>query len=151
MGLLMGRALTWDIAIWEKEGETVNNYESFISTFHLHLCLGILRFSCREWLEWTNVKPAFRRGLNIDVFMELACWNDEATVDSLIDMVIQIDNRLQDRRHLKLSPALTTSVEPMQLGNTHMLPPSFWGIMFLLMSGRSSCLAVSRARVIHAT
>lgn len=31
MCLLMGIALTWATAIWEKEGETVSNYEHFVS------------------------------------------------------------------------------------------------------------------------
>lgn len=53
--------------------------------------------------------------------MELACRADEASLDSLINMAIQINNLLQDRFHRKRSPALITSSEPMQLGNTHLM------------------------------
>lgn len=46
-----------------------------------------------EWNE-LSLKAAFRRGLT--AISLLACWYDEATLDSLIDMSIKIDSLLPD-------------------------------------------------------
>lgn len=44
------------------------------------------------------LKAAFRRGLNHNILTELACRDDEATLDLLIDMAI--DNLLLDRHQM---------------------------------------------------
>lgn len=45
---------------------------------------------------WGNsaLRAIFLRGLNSDIFIELACWDDEVTLDALIEMTIRLDNLL---------------------------------------------------------
>lgn len=43
------------------------------------------------------LKATFHRGLNVHVLVELVSQDDEAALDSLIDMAIWLDNLLQDR------------------------------------------------------
>lgn len=47
------------------------------------------------WKE-SALKAAFRHRLNHDILTELACQDDEATLDPLIDMAIRVDNLLHD-------------------------------------------------------
>lgn len=81
----------------------------------------------------------FRQGLNADVLTVLACCDDEATLDSVIDLAIRIDNLFQDRHrrpNLTVSPLLPI-LAPMQLGNIHLallktsVTSLFW-FLFLL-------------------
>lgn len=51
-----------------------------------------------EWNE-PALKAVFRRGLNESVREEMACRDDEATLDSLIDLAICLDNLLCDRNY----------------------------------------------------
>lgn len=48
------------------------------------------------WNEPT-LKAAFRQGLNSEVLNELACCNEQLTLDFLIDLAIRLDHLLQNR------------------------------------------------------
>lgn len=62
----------------------------------------------------------FRKGLN-NVHTEMACRDDQASLDILIDLAIRLDNLLHDRssaqpRTYQQKESIPTA-EPMQLGN----------------------------------
>lgn len=62
----------------------------------------------------------FHQGLNLEVFTKLVCWDDEASIDPLIDLTIRLDHLLQNRnQHLHpSSPVLTLNPsEPIQIGS----------------------------------
>lgn len=74
-----------------------------------------------EWNE-PALKAAFHRILNSEILSKLACQDDEATMNSLIELSIKIDNLLCDWRSvLTTLPTLDrTTIEPMQLSNTRL-------------------------------
>lgn len=74
-------------------------------------------------MEQALIENSVSSELNADVHTELACHYNEATLDSLTELAIHIDNLLQDRCHQpnSVSSGLLVS-EPMQLCNTHLAP-----------------------------
>lgn len=76
-----------------------------------------------EEIGWdkSTLKAVFRRGLNPNT--ELACRDDEATLDSLMDLAIHLDNLLLDHQpRTHLTNRLRSSLpEPMQLGKTPLI------------------------------
>lgn len=76
--------------------------------------------------QWNKpaLKAAFRRGLNNDILTEQACQDDEAMLDSLIDLSIRIDNLLWDWNSMQHQPLVRkqTTAELMQLGNARLSP-----------------------------
>lgn len=42
------------------------------------------------------LKAVFRQGLNENIRTEMVCRDDEASLDSMIDLTIHLDNLLQD-------------------------------------------------------
>lgn len=86
-----------------------------------------LRFcTLAEESQWNEpaLKAEFRKGLNKNILTELACRDDEAMLDSLIDMSIWIYDLLRDRRstpsHFPVSEH--TTAELMLLGNARVSP-----------------------------
>lgn len=67
---------------------------------------------------------AFRRVLNRNILTEISCRDDEATLNSLIDMDIHIGNLFLDRCSMLagLPVSAHSPVEPMQLSNSHLSP-----------------------------
>lgn len=59
-------------------------------------------------------EPALKVTLNEDVLTEMACWYDKATLNSLIDLAIPLDNLLCQQH----SPCHRIPAEPMQLSRT---------------------------------
>ncbi len=78
--------------------------------------------SCLVFYSVT-LKLLFRRGLNLDLQLELACRDEGRSLSEFIELVIQIDNLIRSRRSTRISPhymfETTTTAEPMQLGFTH--------------------------------
>lgn len=72
------------------------------------------------------LKEVFCRGLNHDILTQLACRDDEATLGSLIDMVIRIDNLLvicvkhSQQTFSRSANSVNTLSKPMQLGHAHL-------------------------------
>lgn len=77
----------------------------------------------RQWNE-PALKAAFQRDLNHNILTELACLDEEAMLDKLIDMSIQIDNLLQDQKVSlnRLPTPQLSAPEPMQLSNMCLSP-----------------------------
>lgn len=75
----------------------------------------------RGWNE-PALKATFHQGRNSEILTKLACQDDEATVDLLIDLAICIDNLVVYRRaiHVVIPQATTSQEEPMQIGNTYL-------------------------------
>lgn len=46
------------------------------------------------------LKLAFRHGMNDDILTEMACRDDQATIDLLIDLAIHLDNPLCKQNHV---------------------------------------------------
>lgn len=78
-----------------------------------------------SWNEFT-LKAVFRKGLNENICTKMACLDDEASLDSLIDLAIQLDNLLRDRGLVLLpclsQPELPPPPEVMQLGRLCVSP-----------------------------
>lgn len=96
ISLLMGKALTWAIPIWNKGGEQISSYDSFLQLFHCvfdHLLEGpeigerllTLKQSNLSTMEFTlnfhtlamdsgwnelAVKVAYCQGINTDILMQ---------------------------------------------------------------------------------
>lgn len=139
---LTGKALTWVTTTWEKGGEPVASFDRFLTMFRgvfddapegrevrdrlMSLTQGqqrmvefVLEFqTLAAEIGWNEpaLKATFHRGLNGEILVELACRDDEATLDSLIDMAIRTDNLLRDRRStlVNLPTSIRSQAEPMQ-------------------------------------
>lgn len=72
------------------------------------------------WNEST-LKEVFCHGLNHDMLKEITCWDESATLNSLINLAIKMDNLLKDWS-TSISPAHTTKVPPapIQVRHTHL-------------------------------
>lgn len=74
-------------------------------------------WNSRHWLWkviWNEpaLKAAFRQGLNPDLLTELACRNDQVSLESLIEMTICFDYLIwRHQLHQREGP---TSLEPIQ-------------------------------------
>jgi hypothetical protein len=66
----------------------------------------------------------FRCGLQVDVQTELACRNEDLTLDQLITMAIHLDNLLRRRpsRGFGSLPGTSSETEAMEVGTTHLAP-----------------------------
>ncbi|XP_051563312.1 uncharacterized protein LOC127446447 [Myxocyprinus asiaticus] len=73
-----------------------------------------------------TLKLLFRQGLNTDVQSELACRDEDRTLDQFIDLAIRIDNLIRSRRPNRFTSPLSQTnqpsdnAEPMQVGRTHL-------------------------------
>ncbi len=163
--LLSGKALAWATALWEQSPQPAicSDYSCFIEEMRRvfdHPVSG--REAASRLLQLTQASPsvaelavdfrtlamesgwnqealtvAFNRALSDEIKDELAARDPATDLESLIDMAIRLDNRLQERRRertetsrkapiqhslaLPLSPDLpapyvTCTEEPMQLG-----------------------------------
>lgn len=151
---LGGRALEWATAVWENEPHIVSSYNSFTNLFKavfdhpvqgrgagdqlLQLRQGTqttaeyaLTFRTKAAASGWNeaaLLTAFRNGLRPELQKELACRDDDLSLDSLISLAIRLDHLLRERQRLP-EPAPTTlhnrtrdvaESEPMQLGSTRL-------------------------------
>ncbi|KAL0159656.1 hypothetical protein M9458_043381, partial [Cirrhinus mrigala] len=77
---------------------------------------------------WTEdpLKLLYRKGLTTELQSELACCDEDKTLDEFIDLSIRIDNLVRSRRPPRQSPMSGQSAtavpdsEPMQIGFTHL-------------------------------
>lgn len=72
----------------------------------------------------TALKAAFHLGFNPEVLTDLACRNDQATLNSLINMAIQLDNLIKNHHWYLPSPSFASPIldppESKQIGCTHL-------------------------------
>ncbi len=122
--LLVGKALDWATALWERQSPLTTSSDLFISemrkVFHhpvsgaevdhrlLQLTQG--RRSVAEFAiefrtlaaesEWDQraLKAAFHRALSHELKDELAYRDPAPDLESLIDVAIRLDNRIRDRQ-----------------------------------------------------
>lgn len=154
---LKGKALDWATAVWREGGDVTTSYARFIALFRavfehpidgkerserlLKLSQGTgtaaeyaLQFRTLAAASGWNDKALialYRRGLREDVRMELACRDQELTLDALINLSINLDYLLQERRRGKRASPLPLSLptyqqdpdpEPMQVGSARLTP-----------------------------
>lgn len=118
INFLSGTVRNWAAVVWKKGGEPIARLDFFLAMFcrvfnHVseerEVDEGLMSLmqeqqSVVEYAlkfrtlspesEWNKpaLKAVFRHGLNSNILTELACWDDKATLDSLIDMSIKIDH-----------------------------------------------------------
>lgn len=122
INLLTGKALKWATAIWEKGEEPTTSYKCFIEMFHWVFAhsledveVGEQLLTIKQGSRWVaeytlefctitmgsgwnepTLKVAFCQGLDPIILTELACWDEQTTLDSLIDLSIHLDHLLQN-------------------------------------------------------
>lgn len=133
--------LSWTSTICDKWGKSIASYNHFIQLFRrvfdhspegkevsgrlLTLNQGSRR-AAEHALDFRTIaaesgwnesalKAVFRQGLNHNILIEMACCDDDTSLDFLIDLAIRLDNLLQDRKPkvLGLPPS---APKPMELG-----------------------------------
>lgn len=136
--LLVGKALDWATALWERRSPLTSNSDLFIAemrkVFHhpvsgaevdhrlLQLAQGtrsVAEFAIEfrtlaaesEW-DQRALKAAFHRALSRELKDELAYRDPAPDLESLIDVAIRLDNRIRDRQsercHETRLPAIHT-------------------------------------------
>ncbi|KAI2646606.1 Transposon Tf2-6 polyprotein [Labeo rohita] len=151
--LLTGKALEWATAVWDLGQSTYPTFATFLRSFkevfqptpesseagELIVSLRQGRRSAADYAldfrtlaaqsGWNDgpLKLHYRKGLNPDLQVELACRNEGLSLNQYIDLSIRIDNVMRTRRPTRSlavplpSPQpVTSSPEPMQLGTTRL-------------------------------
>ncbi|KAL0195114.1 hypothetical protein M9458_008686, partial [Cirrhinus mrigala] len=150
--LLSGRALDWATAVWNEDRVIFPSFAGFMQNFRevfehsadgkevgkqlLQLRQGkntvadyALTFrTLAAQTGWPDnpLKLLFRKGLNAELQLELACRDEGRSLAQFIDLAIRVDNLLRARcpqRASTFSSALNSpsppESKPMQLGATH--------------------------------
>ncbi|KAI2650029.1 Transposon Tf2-6 polyprotein [Labeo rohita] len=151
--LLTGKALEWATAVWDLGQSTYPTFATFLRSFkevfqptpesseagELIVSLRQGRRSAADYAldfrtlaaqsGWNDgpLKLHYRKGLNADLQVELACRDEGLSLNQYIDLSIRIDNVMRTRRPTRPftvpqpSPQPATSgPEPMQLGTTRL-------------------------------
>ncbi|KAI2665817.1 Transposon Tf2-9 polyprotein [Labeo rohita] len=149
--LLCGRALEWATAVWRLDRPTFPTFAAFLQRFkevfqpstesgeagEQLMALRQGRRTAADYAlsfrtlaaqsRWNDepLKLHYRRGLHPDLQVELACHDEDLTLEQYIDLSIRVDNVMRARRSNRSSvplplPPLSseTGPEPMQLGST---------------------------------
>ncbi|KAL0200303.1 hypothetical protein M9458_003490, partial [Cirrhinus mrigala] len=150
--LLTGKALDWATAVWDLNRPTFPSFEAFLRRFRevfntpkeseaageRILTLRQGKSSAAEFsltfrtlaaqTGWPDepLKLHFRRGLNHELQAELACRDEERSLDGLINLTIRIDNLMRSRKpNRERSTQLNVSSptpdhEPMEVAHTRL-------------------------------
>ncbi|KAI2662464.1 Retrotransposon-derived protein PEG10 [Labeo rohita] len=151
--LLTGKALEWATAVWDLGQSTYPTFATFLRSFKEVFQptpesseAGELIVSLRQGRRlaadytldfrtlaaqsgWNDgpLKLHYRKGLNPDLQVELACRDEGLSLNQYIDLSIRIDNVMRTRRPTRsftvpLPPPqpATSGPEPMQLGTTRL-------------------------------
>ncbi|KAL0162325.1 hypothetical protein M9458_041721, partial [Cirrhinus mrigala] len=149
--LLTGRALDWATAVWRLDRPTFPSFAAFLQEFKgvfqpssesseageeimaLHqgrrsaadYALTFRTLAAQSGWNDGPLKLHYRKGLNPDLQLELACRDEDLTLHQYIDLSIRVDNVMRARRTSRLTPSsplsaapLEAPAEPMQLGAT---------------------------------
>ncbi|KAL0148771.1 hypothetical protein M9458_055949 [Cirrhinus mrigala] len=121
--LLSGRALDWATAVWHLDRPAYPSFAAFLQRFK-----EVFQPSTESAQSgWTDepLKLHYRKGLRPDLQVELACRDENLTLEQYIDLSIRVDNLMSARKPGRLSstvplvsPSSETTPEPMQLGAT---------------------------------
>lgn len=129
LGFLTGKAILWAMAVWEQGGNAISAYENFVTLIkqvfdyapegrEVSSRISSLKQGQHHVVEYTlefrilvadsgwneaALVLVYRQGLNSDFIVELACRDDVASLDTLVDLSVKLDNLLQDHcAHLRL-------------------------------------------------
>ncbi|KAL0176934.1 hypothetical protein M9458_029264, partial [Cirrhinus mrigala] len=149
--LLSGRALDWATAVWRFDRPAYPSFAAFLQRFkevfqpsteggeagEQIMALRQGRRTAADYAltfrtlaaqsGWTDepLKLHYRKGLHPDLQVELACRDENLTLEQYIDLSIRVDNLMRARKPGRLSPAVSlvspsseATPEPMQLGAT---------------------------------
>ncbi|KAI2649284.1 Retrotransposon-derived protein PEG10 [Labeo rohita] len=149
--LLSGRALEWATAVWCLDRPTFPSFATFLQEFKkvFQPCtesgdageqIMALRQGRRTAADyalsfrtlaaqsgWNDgpLKLHYRKGLHPDLQLELACRDEDLTLDQYIDLSIRVDNLMRSRKPARpfqsasmSAPTGEPAPEPMQLGAT---------------------------------
>ncbi|KAL0177165.1 hypothetical protein M9458_026059, partial [Cirrhinus mrigala] len=149
--LLSGRALEWATAVWRLDCPTFPSFANFLQEFKkvFQPCMEsgdageqimALRQGRRTAADyalsfrtlaaqsgWNDgpLKLHYRKGLHPDLQLELACRDEDLTLDQYIDLSIRVDNLMRSRKPVQpfhstavSAPTGKSAPEPMQLGAT---------------------------------
>ncbi|KAL0157200.1 hypothetical protein M9458_048446, partial [Cirrhinus mrigala] len=149
--LLSGRALEWATAVWRLDRPTFPSFAYFLQEFKkvFQPCtesgdageqIMALRQGRRTATDyalsfrtlaaqsgWNDgpLKLHYRKGLHPDLQMELACRDEDLTLDQYIELSIRVDNLMRSRKPVRpFQPVFRSTLtgepapEPMQLGAT---------------------------------
>ncbi|KAI2645110.1 Transposon Tf2-9 polyprotein [Labeo rohita] len=144
--LLTGKALDWATAVWRLDRPTFPSLKGFSNLAprvgeagEEIMALRQGRRSAADYAltfrtlaaqsGWNDgpLKLHYRKGLNSDLQLELACRDEDLTLEQYIDLSIRVDNVMRARRSTRHLPSLPLSTaspeapsEPMQLGATRL-------------------------------
>ncbi|KAI2659133.1 Transposon Tf2-9 polyprotein [Labeo rohita] len=151
--LLTGKALEWATAVWDLGQSTYPTFANFLVSFkevfqpapegseagEQIMALRQGRRTAAEYAldfrtlaaqsGWNDgpLKLHYRKGLNTDLQVELACRDEGLSLNQYIDLSIRIDKVMRSRKPSRSLPATflpqpsaSTNPEPMQLGTTRL-------------------------------
>ncbi|KAL0185666.1 hypothetical protein M9458_017336, partial [Cirrhinus mrigala] len=149
--LLTGRALEWATAVWRLDRPTFPSFAAFLQKFkevfqpstesgeagELIMALRQGRRTAADYAlsfrtlaaqsGWNDepLKLHYLKGLHPDLQVELACRDENLSLEAYIDLSIRVDSVMRARKPGRLptpvpavAPANETAPEPMQLGAT---------------------------------
>ncbi|KAI2652387.1 Transposon Tf2-9 polyprotein [Labeo rohita] len=149
--LLTGKALEWATAVWDLGHSTYPTFSTFLRSFKevfqptsesgeageqivtlrqgrrtaADYALEFRTLAAQSGWNDGPLKLHYRRGLNPDLQVELACHDEGLSLNQYIDLSIRIDNVMRARKPtcpfttpLPHQPPATAGPEPMQLGAT---------------------------------
>ncbi|KAL0192406.1 hypothetical protein M9458_010702, partial [Cirrhinus mrigala] len=149
--LLTGKALEWATAVWDLGQSTYPTFATFLKSFkevfqpspessEAGEQIVALRQGRRTAAEyaldfrtlaaqsgWNDgpLRLHYRKGLNSDLQVELACRDEDLSLNQYIDLSIRVDNVMRARRSnrslmptFQPQPTVSNAPEPMQLGAT---------------------------------
>ncbi|KAL0173707.1 hypothetical protein M9458_029675, partial [Cirrhinus mrigala] len=149
--LLTGKALEWATAVWDLGQSTYPTFSTFLQSFKevfqptsesgkageqivtlrqgrrtaADYALEFRTLAAQSGWNDGPLKLHYRRGLNPDLQVELACRDEGLSLNQYIDLSIRIDNVMRARKParpfttpLPHQPPAASGPEPMQLGTT---------------------------------
>ncbi|KAI2646676.1 Transposon Tf2-9 polyprotein [Labeo rohita] len=149
--LLSGRALEWATAVWRLDRPTFPSFAAFLQRFKevfqpsseegeageqimalrqgrrtaADYALSFRTLAAQSGWNDGPLKLHYRRGLHPDLQVELACRDENLSLEEYIDLSIRVDNIMRARKPGRLpvpvpqqSPNAEAPPEPMQLGAT---------------------------------
>ncbi|KAL0190943.1 hypothetical protein M9458_013641, partial [Cirrhinus mrigala] len=149
--LLTGRALEWATTVWDLGRPAFPSFATFLQSFKAvfqpnpesseagerivalkqgrrtaaDYALDFRTLAAQSGWNDGPLKLHYRKGLNPDLQVELACRDEDLSLNQYIDLSIRVDNVMRARKPVRTftplppsQPSTMTAPEPMQLGAT---------------------------------
>ncbi|KAI2661335.1 Transposon Tf2-6 polyprotein [Labeo rohita] len=149
--LLTGKALDWATAVWRLDRPTFPTFAAFLQQFKgvfqpssesgeageeimalrqgrrpaADYALTFRTLAAQSGWNDGPLKLHYRKGLNPELQVELACRDEDLSLEQYIDLSIRVDNVMRARKSSRFTsslplptPSSEAPVEPMQLGST---------------------------------